>query len=297
MSEVTANKQLIIGLPETGKTTFLAALWHVVTSEEIPESLRLAHLYGRVEYLNEIAGKWASSVAIDRTVPGTEELDIRMRLRLPSAEDVTELVFPDMSGEAFRHLWEDRQWENHYDEVARASTGALLFIHPDRVHHPARIAELAVPTEAVSVGDEDSDSTRSDWHPSQAGTAVKLVEFLQLFTEQTDSYHVNRVAIIVSAWDTVEEIISPDEWIAKRLPLLDQYLKSNDDRLAYRIYGLSAQGGDLSNQNESKLSVLIAPSTISLPLSDGPPTFEWSYALARSVSIRPSPARIFRWTS
>ncbi len=248
MRDVTTSNQLIIGLPETGKTTFVAALWHVVTSEEIPESLRLAQLWGSVEYLNEITGKWASSVPLERTVPGTEELQIRMRLKLPDAEDVTEVLFPDMSGEAFRQLWEERQWEKQYDGLAEAATGALLFVHPDRVHHPARIAELAVPTEQVTASDENPDRKRIDWHPNQAGTAVKLVEFLQLFTEQIDSYQINRVAVIVSAWDVVHEEITPEEWVAKRLPLLDQYLKSNHHRLAYRIYGLSAQGGDITTQ-------------------------------------------------
>jgi stage III sporulation protein SpoIIIAA len=62
MNASSASNQLIIGLPETGKTTFLAALWHVVTSEEVNESLRLERLHGDSKYLNEISAKWASTL-------------------------------------------------------------------------------------------------------------------------------------------------------------------------------------------------------------------------------------------
>lgn len=36
----------IIGMPNSGKTTFLAALWHLVTSGEVKSSLALDHLEG-----------------------------------------------------------------------------------------------------------------------------------------------------------------------------------------------------------------------------------------------------------
>src|SRR5687767_4709203 len=103
-----------------------------------------------------------------------------MRLKPANADDVTELIFPDMSGEAFRHLWEDRQWEEQYDEVARSTTGALMFIHPNRVQHPARIAEIPVPGEVTALN-QNQTRNRIEWHPSQAATSVQMVEFLQLF--------------------------------------------------------------------------------------------------------------------
>jgi hypothetical protein len=246
MSGVSSRNQLIVGLPETGKTTFLAALWHVVTSEEIPGTLRLAHLYGSVEYLNEISGKWISSLPLGRTIQGAEELNIKMRLKTSEGEEATELVFPDMSGEAYRHLWDDRQWESHYDGIARAATGALLFIHPDKVEHPARIAELAIPAENGKPIEDGSNHRAADWHANHAGTAVKLVELLQFFTEESGSYRIERLSIVISAWDLVRENLTPEEWLAKRLPLLGQYLRANQEKLAYRIYGLSAQGGDIA---------------------------------------------------
>jgi len=55
--------------------------------------------------------------------------------------------------------------------------------------------------------------------------------------------------VIVSAWDSVRALagddMTPDDWLTQALPLLGQYLRSNSDRYPYRIYGVSAQGGDL----------------------------------------------------
>jgi hypothetical protein len=43
---------LMLGLPKAGKTTFLAALWHVLKPGEIPGSLLMGPREGDQEYLN-----------------------------------------------------------------------------------------------------------------------------------------------------------------------------------------------------------------------------------------------------
>jgi hypothetical protein len=57
------------------------------------------------------------------------------------------------------------------------------------------------------------------------------------------------VAVIVSAWDLTDET-SAEEWLAKRLPLLAQYLQNGDGILDVRTYGVSAQGGQLSKKGD-----------------------------------------------
>ena len=54
------------------------------------------------------------------------------------------------------------------------------------------------------------------------------------------------IAIIVSAWDRVRGHESPQEWLAERVTLLDQFLASNGDRLPSAVFGVSAQGGDFT---------------------------------------------------
>ena len=57
----------IIGMPNSGKTTFLAALWHLVTSGESKPALQFDRLDGDVQYLNVIAERWQRCEKAART--------------------------------------------------------------------------------------------------------------------------------------------------------------------------------------------------------------------------------------
>lgn len=73
---ITNNSQnhfLMIGLPQTGKTTFLAALWHVVKNlHEVPGALSLKKLQGDQEHLNRICDNWLEFKQVARTNPVSE---------------------------------------------------------------------------------------------------------------------------------------------------------------------------------------------------------------------------------
>lgn len=244
----TAQKQLLIGLPATGKTTFLAALWHVVDSEEIPGSLRLQMLDGDRTYLNKIRNDWLSCRPLDRTTITAEQL-VSMQLTEPVTGRTAEVFFPDMSGESFRLQWTDRSWTQEYARLVSDAMGVLLFVHPKEVVEPMRI-DLADSLVDELDADESPNSTAQDagvaWTATSTPTQVQLVELLQfLLTQLADRLPV-RVAVIVSAWDLIsQQGKSPEEWLAQRLPLLDQYLRGNPELFITRLYGVSAQGGNL----------------------------------------------------
>jgi hypothetical protein len=243
---------LFIGLPRTGKTTFLAALWHQVDSSEIPEGLHLSELHGDREYLNKIRDSWLGCWEIDRTRVGGEEV-VAMRLAEEGAPTIAELVIPDLSGETFRQQWEKRRWTKSYHQLTDHAEGALVFVHPEEVIEPARIDEA----ESLIVELKDHDVMETDglheswrpWTPDSAPTQVQVVDLLQFL-----SYHPGlklpfKLAVIISAWDLVEQQhVSPAEWLTRRLPLLEQYLDANHELFPYRLYGISAQGGDLESE-------------------------------------------------
>lgn len=247
-------KELIVGLPGSGKTTFLAALWHVVTTKEVPGSLKLIKFEGDRRHLNKIHRAWLQFREVGRTVQNTEQV-VSMKLGLPGSDNSANLVFPDMSGESFRQQWVDRKWTKEYDTLARESCGILLFVHPTKVIAPNRI-HYGV-EEAVSIlGNEqdkqgeaaaaDAETFLPDWDSKKSPTQVQLVELLQFIEHQPHLENISRVAVIASAWDLVRaRYASPQAWLAKRLPLLAQYLRANSDRFPSRVYGVSAQGGPL----------------------------------------------------
>jgi hypothetical protein len=249
---------MVVGLPESGKSTFLAAAWHVAESGSVPGALVSDRLVPDRAHLNAIRDVWLQCKTLDRTVVGSERL-VSMRL----CEDVNrskcrEVQFPDLSGESFLRYWVDRRWARDFDELAAAMMGVLLFIHPERVTPPARIDEAApllVALGGSQTGEGrdtrvawDGEGTEQPvpWDPLRAPTQVILVDLLQsLATRQPEASKL-RVSVVVSAWDLVSRPgLTPDGWLDMTLPLLMQYLQSNEGQQPWRVYGVSAQGGDV----------------------------------------------------
>ena len=55
------NRTVIaVGLPRTGKTTFLAAFWEVVNSAAVVGSLQIEQTHGDMEYLNAVRRLWGN---------------------------------------------------------------------------------------------------------------------------------------------------------------------------------------------------------------------------------------------
>ncbi|MBX9680717.1 MAG: hypothetical protein K2X38_18330 [Gemmataceae bacterium] len=56
-----------------------------------------------------------------------------------------------------------------------------------------------------------------------------------------------RLGVIISAWDVVmkQEDTTPGKWLQAYLPMLHQYLVANSEEVCSRVYGVSAQKGDI----------------------------------------------------
>lgn len=247
------QQQLFVaGLPGAGKTTFLAALWHVVESEEVDGAMRLVRLVGESTYLNRIRSLWIDAKELERTKLA-DEANLRMCLVTAANEEV-DLWIPDLSGEAFEAQWTDRIAPNDYCRFVRESSGGLFFVHPDvkEEHLIADIAGLvpqaaATPTDASPTAQQASaPATHVPWDARFAPTQIQLVDLLQ-FVLAIRSNAPLRLSIVISAWDLVAENISPEKWVESHLPLMHQFLKANSAVFDARFFGVSAQGGKLDD--------------------------------------------------
>jgi hypothetical protein len=261
----SSQRQLIIGLPETGKSTYLAALWYLVRDDTVPTMLKARGMPAQSGYLNEICAQWLSLRPLERTKLAAEPM-VSMVLADPETTEETEVLFPDVSGEWFKIQWKDRKCTLKYYEYAAECSRVLLFLHPERIDEgytidevaPA-VAELESSEQAVVQGGlhkveaptaEQPTSpvaAKSEYDPDKdSPTQVKMVELIQFLLRPPFEPKQLKIAVIVSAWDMiVEQNLSPGEWFKRRLPLLSQFLRANHENITYRIYGVSAQGGPL----------------------------------------------------
>lgn len=238
---MTERSIAIIGLPGSGKTTFLAALWHLITERDVDTALRFhTLLVGKATHLNEIAARWRDAKIQDRTTVGGNRL-VSMNL-LDTADMPVRVTFPDVPGEAYRRMWEDRECDPEIAEILCAGD-VIFFVHADTIQSPKWIVDEVALSKAIGL--EVLEGQEVPWHPRLAPTQVQLVDLLQLLRKPPLDTGPRRLAIILSAWDKAcGEELSPQAYLEAKLPLLAQYLQRGADGWNWRIYGLSAQGGD-----------------------------------------------------
>ncbi len=241
---MTAQHHVIIGLPQSGKTTFLAALWHLIDAGEVPTRLVLDRLVGDHQHLNAIVEAWRRCEEVPRTSMAAE-VSVQIHIHEPASGRRAVLSFPDLSGESFERQFAARGCRRSYVEGFETDGGILLFVKADRGHQGLTIMDLAP---ALAGADEaDRTGAARDWSPDLVPEQVQLVELLQFLQRRPFRRARRRVAVVVSAWDVVPAPRpSPVAWLARELPLLYQFLVANPPSFEFRVYGVSAQGGDVT---------------------------------------------------
>ncbi|MGY4307830.1 hypothetical protein ACVIJ6_005073 [Bradyrhizobium sp. USDA 4369] len=241
----------IVGLPGSGKTTFLAALWHLIQSGEMETRLRYGSMSNQdYAYLNKIVKLWRNAKEQGRTqIAGMKSVSMNLLDGQPRNISV---AFPDVPGEEYRRMWEERKLDEGLAHNL-SSGNIMLLLNGDKIRAPAWITERAALKEKI--GDKPVEEEPTEWRPKHAPTQVQLIDLLQHFMRTPLDRGPRRVAVMIGAWDKVEgENLSPVDFQAAKLPMFDQYLKSGRDGWKFRTYGLSAQGGDYDENDENNPS-------------------------------------------
>jgi hypothetical protein len=237
---------VVLGLPGSGKTTYLAALWHVISGREIETKLKFVTLRaGNAVHLNAIADQWRQARKQERTSTAGDRI-VSMTVKGTRGESEV-VVFPDVAGEAFRDMWETRECDENVASLLKSS-GVLLFIHADKINSPTWLVDEIA--QCRELGIEFDPGKPVPWSPRLAPTQVQVIDLLQMLQSGPLANGNRRVAIMLSAWDKVTaEGLPPAEYLKSKLPLLDQFIKNRlNGRWDVRIYGISAQGGDYDDE-------------------------------------------------
>jgi len=253
----------IIGLPFSGKTTFLAALWHLIDAGEIETRLVLDHLEGDKRYLNSIAKSWRECKRVGRTSM-SGEVDVSIHARIVQTGQQIVLGFPDLSGESFARQFATRRAKTDYVEGFNREGGMLLFISANKSTDGLTIAdlgpELLDAVEAPDTTANEGIATQPavdalvDWKYEMVPQQAQLVDLLQMLQSTPFEIRRRKLAVIVSAWDVVPDPdLRPAQWLAREMPLVFQYLAHNPESFDFKVWGVSAQGGDISGGDRQKL--------------------------------------------
>lgn len=250
---------LFAGLPASGKTTFIAALWHYVNSDADDKTLILESISGENQYLDDIATDWLKCSNVKRTRHSIKGTPTQMNLVSSSTRKQLTLNITDFAGEAFRQQFDFRAWSNEFSGLLDRTSGIVLFVNPDEPKNRPRFLRLQNELVRIFGGSIPTEVPKPQpWSFDFVPHQVRLVELLQFVAYYKPEKAPFKLSLIISAWDKVEtgEVkITPENWLSKNLPLLHQYLISNKTTFLTSFFGVSAQGGDYKSEKTKLLSV------------------------------------------
>ncbi|BBU06976.1 TRAFAC clade GTPase domain-containing protein [Aeromonas salmonicida] len=263
---------VIMGLPASGKTTFLAALWHLVESGETECRLVMDHYRGDFTYLNNIADAWRNFKKVPRTSQiGDTDVTIYLHDRVTGARGTA--LFPDLAGEIFDLQVEERRCRPEFVVQADADDGILFFVNADVKEDGLSIVDLnaRLPQEVAAtvlagespqaLGGVNASAVAPEWEPKLLPAQVRIVQLLSDLLRPPFTYRTRKLALLISAWDLVRDQGStPEQWLARTMPLVSQFLRTNGISFTHKVYGVSAQGIRLDDDAAVDGATKIAPS-------------------------------------
>ncbi len=249
-----------VGLPSSGKTSFIGALWHVVESAEINSTYKVDVLPGDREYLNRLQKNFLACEAPERTKTDfVKKIEIEVTER--STGKVATFIFPDLSGETFKNQFEYRKIGTDYIAQVSGCDSLMLFISPINLKKNFPISIL---NGMFNDGDDEVDQAMktidlaTHWIPQMCQTQVVIVDLIQIIRKVVKTPY--KIGVIVSAWDIIKQSLdknqaamTPDQWLKHELPLLSQYLQANHSVFPSKVFGISAQGGEYKGNDNSEL--------------------------------------------
>lgn len=251
---MTLKNIVLIGGPETGKTNYLARLWAalgegdgILRAPKTPENIK--YVEEALEFL--LGGQFAPRTdnALDADGSGLE-----ISVCTDDGDDSTtvELVVPDVNGEMWRGAVENLELSSKWLDALGSASGVLIFL---RAHSPLNVSPLdwVVAKDLLSAGAGGAEQQVG--LPTQV-VACELVRILEFARRQAKNAAKLRLAILISAWDLLDEEASdsgPEEFVNAQFPLLAGRLRDLSG-IEVEYFGVSVVGGDLRQDEEFRKS-------------------------------------------
>ena len=250
----------MVGMPSGGKTSYIVRLCSQLIMDEFNMVYKLAdrELPDGLHHIREQMDKMDGFQKIMRTFENVY-YDIKLPLIDEKGEKIL-LMIPDLSGEHYRKLVEDRYiLKTIYDGLQQADV-ILFFINTETMEKEERLnydekSATCLIEESLDLEKGDKGDAPGRTLISEKATQSQVVELLQILL----NYIRKKVQIkfVISAWDRVEKKmqgkkVTPEEYLKDKLPLLYQYMRSNLEKLNYEVFGVSAQGAEYDDQVEMR---------------------------------------------
>ena len=237
------KKCFIAGVPDAGKTTYIAALWDIIKRNGSHLELQFTTNPENTTYLNEIWEYWVSMKKIERSnIPVPDDITINVK-RTKDGEEL-ELDIPDFMGEQFQKII-DHTLPDNIKQWIEQSDRMLYFIN---------VLDDNIKDDMEQGDDQAEEDTDRDTEKKKAPLLApeKMMQASQnmmVLKYIANHAKMKRVAIGLSAWDIkMKGGKTPEEFLKQRSPALYNFIKWHFKDCVF--FGVSAQGFDYKEKNK-----------------------------------------------
>ena len=237
------KKCFIAGLPDAGKTTYIAALWDIIKRRGTELELQFTMNPDNSTYLNEIWDYWVSMKNIERSkIPVPDDITINVK-RKSDGEELT-LDIPDFMGEQFQRIIDHTLPESIQSWIEQSDR--MLFL----INKLNDSLKDDLEDEAVQADDGIDRTKEKEEAPHLAPEKMLLASQNMMVLKYIANHaKMKKVAIGLSAWDVkIVEGKSPEEFLKQRSPVLYNFIKYHFNECVF--FGVSAQGFDYKDLAE-----------------------------------------------
>lgn len=236
---------MIAGLPGSGKSTYIGALWYCLMHPEKIEDIKLVadkmNLADDLTVLNRLSDAYKNVKLIDRNYSDQNET-VQINLKVADSDTRLQVEVPDFLGENFRDLVELKEselvskWLNDTDTL-------VYFMN-----------EVTPPEFEDDHGPEDDESPMpaKDVPPFSIKTisavAMNIMVLKCLLSKKT----FKKVVVVLSWWDknTDNGVVpnNPQKYLKEYSPALFNFIQYHIPN--FEIIGLSAQGQEYPKEDQ-----------------------------------------------
>lgn len=234
---MSITKCMIAGLPGSGKSTYIGALWYCLMHPEKIEGIKLVadkkNLADDLTVLNRLSDAYKSMKRIDRNYSDKNET-VLINLKVADSDVRLQVEVPDFLGENFRDFIELKESELVSEWLT--DTDTLVYF----------MNEVTPPEFEDDHGPEDDDSPMPAKEVPQfsiktiSAVAMNIMVLKCLLSKKS----FKKVVIVLSWWDqktnngTTKN--NPQEYLKDNSPALFNFIQHHIPN--FEIIGLSAQG-------------------------------------------------------
>lgn len=241
---------MIAGLPGSGKSTYIGALWYCLMHPEKIEGIKMVadkmNLADDLTVLNRLSDAYKYVKLIDRNYSDQNET-VQINLKVADSDTRLQVEIPDFLGENFRNLVELKESEL-VSEWLKDTDTLVYFMN-----------EVTPPEFEDDHGPEDDDSPMPAKEVPQfsiktiSAVAMNIMVLKCLLSKKS----FKKVVIVLSWWDqktnngTTKN--NPQEYLKDNSPALFNFIQHHIPN--FEIIGLSAQGQEYPKEDQGNYEV------------------------------------------